>query len=94
MFVGFAVWTLLDNEEEGSAELGDKTMLATITLASTHRPLPTWIGASAGMTAASAIAVTVVSVIGSRLPARLVRLLSAGAFLAFGLLLLWESVRG
>jgi hypothetical protein len=36
------------------AEFGDKTMLATITLASTQPAVPTWIGASLGMTVASA----------------------------------------
>lgn len=76
------------------AEFGDKTMIATITLASTQAPLPTWLGASAGMTAASGIAVAVASVVGARLPERTVRYLAAGAFLVFGALLLWEGIRG
>ena len=76
------------------AEFGDKTMLATITLASTQAALPTWIGASAGMTAASGIAVALASLVGARLPERVVRYSAATAFLTFGALLLWEGIRG
>ena len=39
------------------AELPDKTMIATIVLASKHRPLPVWIGAAAAMVFNSALAV-------------------------------------
>jgi putative Ca2+/H+ antiporter (TMEM165/GDT1 family) len=39
------------------AELPDKTMIATIVLASKHRPLPVWIGAAAAMLFNSALAV-------------------------------------
>ena len=31
------------------AELGDKTMLATVTLATTEEPIVTWLGSTAGM---------------------------------------------
>ena len=76
------------------AEFGDKTMLATATLASTHAPLPTWLGAGAGMTAASGIAVALASAAGARLPQRAVRLVAAAAFLLFGALLLLSGLRG
>lgn len=75
------------------AEFGDKTMLATVTLASTQGPLLTWLGAGAGMTAASGIAVVVASAAGARLPQRAVRLVAAAAFLVFGALLLLSGVR-
>ncbi len=39
------------------AELPDKTMIATIVLASRHPPLPVWIGAAAAMFVNSAVAV-------------------------------------
>jgi putative Ca2+/H+ antiporter (TMEM165/GDT1 family) len=39
------------------AELPDKTMIATILLASRHKPLPVWIGAAAAMLVNSAVAV-------------------------------------
>lgn len=76
------------------AEFGDKTMLATIALASTRAPVPTWLGAGAGMTLASGIAIAVASVLGARLPDRVVRILAAVAFLIFGVLLVWEGLRG
>jgi Ca2+/H+ antiporter, TMEM165/GDT1 family len=70
------------------AEFGDKTMLATATLASTQAPIPTWLGAAAGMTAASGIAIAVTTVAGTRVPERSLRITAAGAFLLFGGLLL------
>jgi putative Ca2+/H+ antiporter (TMEM165/GDT1 family) len=39
------------------AELPDKTMIATIVMASRYRPLPVWIGAGAAMIVNSAVAV-------------------------------------
>ena len=39
------------------AELGDKTMLATITLATTNEAFGTWLGSTAGMVAADALAI-------------------------------------
>ncbi len=74
------------------AEFGDKTMLATITLASTQPALPTWIGASLGMTVAGALAIMVGAVLGARLPERLTRIVAACAFLVFGVLLLFEGI--
>ena len=41
------------------AELGDKTMLATVTLATHEDALGTWLGSTAGMVAADAIAIGV-----------------------------------
>lgn len=74
------------------AEFGDKTMLATITLATTRGALPTWIGATAGMTLASAIAIAVGAQARTRLPERPVRLVAAAVFLALGALLLWDAL--
>jgi Ca2+/H+ antiporter, TMEM165/GDT1 family len=76
------------------AEFGDKTMLATITLASTQPAIPTWIGASLGMTIASGLAIVVGAALGARLPERLTRIVAACAFLVFGVLLLIEGVTG
>jgi putative Ca2+/H+ antiporter (TMEM165/GDT1 family) len=76
------------------AELGDKTMLATITLATTEGALGTWAGSTAGMVAADALAIVAGQQLGSRLPERAIKLGAAGAFLAFGALLIFEGVRG
>ena len=66
------------------AELGDKTMLATITLATTYAPLGVWIGSTVGMVAADALAIFVGRVLGTRLPERAVRIGAAVLFFAFG----------
>jgi putative Ca2+/H+ antiporter (TMEM165/GDT1 family) len=76
------------------AEFGDKTMIAAVTLASTQPALPTWIGAGLGMTVASGLAIVVGSVLGARLPERATRLVAAGAFLVFGVLLLVDGITG
>ena len=75
-----------------AAEFGDKTMLATITLATTRGALPTWIGATVGMTLASSVAILVGNRAGARLPERLVRLISAAVFVVLGILLLADAL--
>jgi len=74
------------------AELGDKTMLATITLATTEEPWGTWLGSTAGMVAADAIAIAIGAVLGTRLPERAITVGAAGAFVVFGVLLLLEGL--
>lgn len=76
------------------AEFGDKTMIATTTLAGAQSAVPTWLGASLGMTAASGLAVVVATLLGARLPERLVRFVAAFAFLLFGAFLLVDGLRG
>jgi putative Ca2+/H+ antiporter (TMEM165/GDT1 family) len=71
------------------AELGDKTQLATVALASTNGALGTWAGAAIGQVAADALAVIVGARLGARLPERALRVVSAGAFVVFGVLLLF-----
>ena len=75
------------------AELGDKTMLATITLATTNEAIGTWLGSTAGMVAADALAIGVGAVLGSRLPERAIKVFAAGAFVVFGLLLIAEGLQ-
>lgn len=76
------------------AELGDKTMLASAALASTRSPVAVWIGGVAGVTVASGAAIVVGSLLGRRLPAHRLRLVSAVAFAVFGALLLVEAATG
>ncbi len=75
------------------AELGDKTMLATITLATREGLLGTWAGSTVGMVLADALAIVVGRQLGTRLPERAIRWGAAGAFFAFGLLLVVEALR-
>ncbi|MFM8482863.1 MAG: TMEM165/GDT1 family protein [Actinomycetota bacterium] len=74
------------------AELGDKTMLATITLATQEGILGTWIGSTLGMVAADALAIVVGHQLGKRLPERAIRYAAAGLFVAFGVWLIVEGV--
>lgn len=73
------------------AELGDKTMLATVTLAADEDLLGTWIGSTFGMVAADALAIVVGQVLGRRLPQRTVEIGAAAAFVVFGLWLIAEG---
>jgi len=73
------------------AELGDKTMLATITLATREGLVGTWAGSTAGMVAADAMAIGVGQVLGARLPERAIKIGAALAFVVFGVLLLFEA---
>jgi putative Ca2+/H+ antiporter (TMEM165/GDT1 family) len=76
------------------AELGDKTMLATITLATTEGWFGTWVGSTLGMVAADALAIGVGALLGRRLPEKAVRIGAAVLFFAFGALLIVEGLRG
>jgi putative Ca2+/H+ antiporter (TMEM165/GDT1 family) len=73
------------------AELGDKTMLATITLATQEGWLGTWIGSTVGMVAADALAIGVGAVLGRKLPERTIRYGAAALFALFGLLLVLDG---
>jgi putative Ca2+/H+ antiporter (TMEM165/GDT1 family) len=73
------------------AELGDKTMLATVTLATTEPAIPTWLGSTAGMVLADAIAIGVGALLGARLPDRAIRVVAAAAFVVFGVILVGEG---
>lgn len=70
------------------AELGDKTMFATITLATREGLVATWLGSTVGMVAADALAIGVGHLVGTRLPERAVRIGAAVAFFGFGVALL------
>jgi Ca2+/H+ antiporter, TMEM165/GDT1 family len=70
------------------AELGDKTMLATATLAAQGSPVYTWIGATVGVILSGVLGVLLGRVVGARLPERVTRLGSAALFALFGAALL------
>lgn len=74
------------------AELGDKTMLATITLATKEDPWGTFIGSTLGMVAADALAIVIGQMLGARLPERAIRIGATIAFVVFGVLLILEGL--
>ncbi len=115
LFLGFAVWTWVDADDDTDAEvpnvaggfrslvavvlamsvaeLGDKTMLATTTLAADGTPVLIWLGATLGGTVAAALGVVVGRVLGASLPVRLTARIAAVLFGIFGVLLLVETLR-
>jgi putative Ca2+/H+ antiporter (TMEM165/GDT1 family) len=74
------------------AEFGDKTMLATATLAAKDNPVFTWIGATIGIICAGALGAIVGKLFGARLPARALRIGSAAMFFVFGVILIITSL--
>ena len=76
------------------AELGDKTMLATVALASDHNWAGVWIGATAGMVLADGVAIAVGAVLHKRLPEHFLHGLASVLFLLFGLWLLFDGALG
>ncbi|MGE4507776.1 MAG: TMEM165/GDT1 family protein [Eubacteriaceae bacterium] len=68
------------------AEMGDKTQLATIALATQFPDAPIWvlIGTTTGMLIADAIGIIIGVVLCRKIPERTVKLISAGAFMLFG----------
>ena len=73
------------------AELGDKTMLGTVTLATQYPPVQVWLGSTVGMVLSDALAIWVGQALGKRLPERAVKLGAAAIFLAFGLFSLYQG---
>ncbi|MDE0778971.1 MAG: TMEM165/GDT1 family protein [Nocardioides sp.] len=73
------------------AELGDKTMLATITLATQEGWLGTWIGSTVGMVAADALAILVGAAVAKRLSEKTITYAAATLFALFGLVLIADG---
>ena len=109
LFLGFGVWTLLDNDDDARAvetagdrsaliaiaaiaaamflsELGDKTQLATVSLAGINpgAQLMVWLGATVGMVAADALAIFVGLRLHRVLPERLIARAAGLLFMLFG----------
>ena len=74
------------------AELGDKTMLATITLATQYGWFGTWVGSTVGMVAADALAILVGRLLGRHLPEKAIKYGAAALFAIFGIWLLVEAI--
>ena len=70
------------------AEMGDKTLIATATLASQTNPLATWIGAAAGETASGMLTAYAGVVLGDRIRPAVIRWLCGTIFALFGVLML------
>jgi putative Ca2+/H+ antiporter (TMEM165/GDT1 family) len=73
-------------------ELGDKTQVATLALATTRGFIPTWIGATIGETLAGALGLVVGNKVAGRLDARVVRYTSSAVFIVLGVVLVAQSL--
>lgn len=75
------------------AEMGDKTQLAAIALAAKYQSiLLVWMGTTIGMMISNIIGIVIGVVLGKRIPEKLVKTVSAGIFILFGYLGIWESL--
>jgi putative Ca2+/H+ antiporter (TMEM165/GDT1 family) len=74
------------------AELGDKTMLATATLAAQGNPVLVWIGATVGIILSGTLGVLLGRAFGHALPERVTRIGSAVLFGVFGLVLIGTNL--
>ena len=70
------------------AEMGDKTQIATATLASQSSPVGVWIGATLGAASSGMVGAVAGNLIGDRIPARSLQYASAALFTLFGVAML------
>lgn len=76
------------------AEMGDKTQLATITLAAQfHTILPVWCGTLIGMIIADGFGIIVGIVMGKRIPERTVKWVAAIVFILCGIWGLYDALK-
>lgn len=73
------------------AELGDRTMFATMALATKNGWVAVWIGSVLGMVAAGGLAILIGVTIGKHIPERIIAVCSGLLFLYFGALTLLEA---
>ena len=66
------------------AELGDKTMLGTATLATQYPFLPVWLGSSLGVVLSDALAIGVGITLGRHLPEKALKIGAAAVFFGVG----------
>lgn len=70
------------------SEMGDKTQLATLTLAVEHNsPLFVWLGTTLGMVAADGVGILLGKMLGNKIPEELIKWVAATIFIIFGF---WE----
>lgn len=74
------------------SEIGDKSMLATATLATDGDPVLVWIGALLGILSAGGVGIVVGRLLGDRVEDRVLRWASAALFTVFGVVLLARAL--
>lgn len=77
------------------AEMGDKTQLATVALATRYNNIiVVWLGTTTAMIIADAIGIIIGIVLGKKIPERFIKWFAAIIFMIFGAIGLWESLPG
>jgi len=77
------------------AEMGDKTQLATVALATKYQSIVSiWLGTTSGMLVADAIGIIVGIVLGKRIPERFIKWFAAVIFIVFGVIGLYQTLPG
>lgn len=76
------------------AELGDKTQLASATLAMREGFWPVYLGSVVGEVAAIGLAIVIGAVAGKHLPQRLIMYGAATLFAVFGVVMIVQGIRG
>ena len=76
------------------AELGDKTMLTTISLATNNPFIPVWLGSTVGMVVSDGLAVIVGKMLGKNLPEKAIGYAASLIFFVFGAWNMYEGGRG
>ncbi len=75
------------------AEMGDKTQLATVALATRFNSIvQIWLGTTSGMIVADAFGIIVGIVLGKKIPERIVKWFAAIVFILFGVLGLYNAL--
>lgn len=74
------------------SEIGDKSMLATATLATDGDPVLVWIGALLGILSAGGLGIAAGRLLADRVDPRLLRWASAALFAAFGVVMLLRAL--
>ena len=74
------------------AEMGDKTQILTMTLATQYDSfLAVWAGSTTGMMISNGLGIVIGVVLGKKIPARAVQWCSAVLFMGFGIYTLWAK---
>ena len=73
------------------AELGDKTMLSTLSLAATLPFMPVWIGSTLGMVASDALAIVAGKALGKQLPEKAIHIVASLIFFIFGAVTMYRG---
>ena len=77
------------------AELGDRTMLATIMIASHERNfIGVWLGSTTGLLSSNALAIVIGNVLGKKLPDKALKYGAAIVFIASGFVALFQAWKG